>query len=76
MAAAEGLVVERVRAGYDQADVLEDVSLTVRPGTITCLLGANGSGKTTLIRAILGPDAAARRPDQLRGPGPHRPCDP
>ncbi len=54
MAAAEGLVVDRVRAGYDQADVLEDVSLTVRSGTITCLLGANGSGKTTLIRAILG----------------------
>jgi branched-chain amino acid transport system ATP-binding protein len=54
MVAAQGLVVERVRAGYDQADVLEDVSLTVRSGTITCLLGANGSGKTTLIRAILG----------------------
>jgi ABC-type branched-subunit amino acid transport system ATPase component len=35
MVAAEGLVVERVRAGYDQADVLEDVSLTVRSGTIT-----------------------------------------
>ena len=54
MAAAEGLVVEGVRAGYDQADVLEDVSLVVRSGTITCLLGANGAGKTTLIRAILG----------------------
>jgi branched-chain amino acid transport system ATP-binding protein len=54
MAAAEGLVVERIRTAYDRADVLEDVSLSVPPGSITCLLGANGSGKTTLIRSILG----------------------
>ncbi|HME91474.1 MAG TPA: ABC transporter ATP-binding protein [Myxococcaceae bacterium] len=48
------LTVEGLRVGYDRADVLEDVSLTVAPATITCLLGSNGSGKTTLIRAILG----------------------
>ncbi len=52
--AAEGLVVDRIRTAYDRADVLEEVSLSVRPGNITCLLGANGSGKTTLIRSILG----------------------
>ena len=48
------LDIAGLRAGYDRADVLEDVALTVEPGRITCLLGANGSGKTTLIRAILG----------------------
>lgn len=48
------LRLEHVVAGYDQADVLTDVSLTAAAGKITCLLGANGSGKTTLIRAILG----------------------
>jgi len=48
------LTVEGLRVGYDRADVLEDVSLTVAPESITCLLGSNGSGKTTLIRAILG----------------------
>jgi branched-chain amino acid transport system ATP-binding protein len=48
------LDIEGVTAGYDRADVLEGVTLTVEPGRITCLLGANGSGKTTLIRAILG----------------------
>jgi branched-chain amino acid transport system ATP-binding protein len=48
------LRVEHLFAGYDRADVLEDVSLTVMPGSITCLLGSNGSGKTTLIRSILG----------------------
>ena len=50
----EELRVEHLFAGYDQADVLEDVTLTVARGSITCLLGSNGSGKTTLIRAILG----------------------
>lgn len=53
-AAAGRLVVENVFTAYDKADVLEDVSLAVEPGRITCLLGANGSGKTTLIRSILG----------------------
>ena len=48
------LQIESIRVGYDQADVLNDVSLEVQPGSITCLLGANGAGKSTLIRAILG----------------------
>jgi len=48
------LAIEGLYAGYDRADVLEGVTLTVEPGRTTCLLGANGSGKTTLIRAILG----------------------
>jgi branched-chain amino acid transport system ATP-binding protein len=52
--AARALRIERLFTAYDRADVLEDVSLTVEPGTITCLLGSNGSGKTTLIRSILG----------------------
>ncbi len=48
------LSVENVYAGYDKADVLQDVSLAVAAGSITCILGSNGSGKSTLIRAILG----------------------
>src|SRR5499425_3249913 len=48
------LEIEGVITGYDKADVLQGVSLTVEEGTITCLLGSNGSGKTTLIRSILG----------------------
>lgn len=54
------LRVEHLFTGYDRADVLEDVSLTVQPGSITCLLGSNGSGKTTLIRSILGLTPARR----------------
>jgi branched-chain amino acid transport system ATP-binding protein len=48
------LQVEGLFTAYDRADVLEDVSLSVERGSITCLLGSNGSGKTTLIRSILG----------------------
>ena len=54
MSTAALLGVENVYTGYDKADVLEDVSIAVEAGGITCILGSNGSGKSTLIRAILG----------------------
>jgi branched-chain amino acid transport system ATP-binding protein len=54
MTMAALLSVENVCTGYDKADVLQDVSLAVAAGSITCILGSNGSGKSTLIRAILG----------------------
>jgi len=48
------LTISNLYVGYDKADVIEDASLSVAAGGITCLLGSNGMGKTTLIRAILG----------------------
>lgn len=48
------LIIESITTAYDKADVLQDVSLEVEPGKITCILGSNGSGKSTLIRSILG----------------------
>jgi branched-chain amino acid transport system ATP-binding protein len=48
------LEIDDVYTAYDKADVLQGVSLTVKSGSITCLLGSNGSGKTTLVRSILG----------------------
>jgi branched-chain amino acid transport system ATP-binding protein len=47
------LEIEGVTTAYDKADVLQDVTLAVEAGSITCLLGSNGSGKTTLVRSIL-----------------------
>jgi urea transport system ATP-binding protein len=33
---------------------LRAVSLTARPGEVTCVLGRNGVGKTSLLRALVG----------------------
>jgi len=33
---------------------LDDVSITVRPGTFHALLGENGAGKSTLVKCIMG----------------------
>ena len=48
------LSVQGIYTAYDRADVIENLSLEVPEGSITCLLGNNGSGKTTVIRSILG----------------------
>lgn len=48
------IAIANIFTAYDTADVLQDVSLSVKKGSITCLLGSNGAGKTTLIRSILG----------------------
>jgi len=46
--------VEGLRVVRGSRLVLDDVSLTVRRGSVTGLLGPSGSGKTTLMRAIVG----------------------
>jgi ABC-type bacteriocin/lantibiotic exporter with double-glycine peptidase domain len=43
-----------VSFGYDGPAVLQEVDLTLQPGTITGLIGANGSGKTTIAYLIMG----------------------
>jgi branched-chain amino acid transport system ATP-binding protein len=43
-----------VAAGYGDVEVLHGVTIAVRAGTITALLGNNGAGKTTLMRTIAG----------------------
>jgi len=54
MPEAAALAVEDVHAGYGGVPVLNGVSISARPGTITAVLGANGAGKTTLLRTISG----------------------
>ena len=51
------LVIENVRQSYGALDALRDVSLTVAPGEVLCLLGASGCGKTTLLRLAAGVEA-------------------
>ena len=47
-------VCRDVVAGYGDVEVLHGVSIEVRSGTITALLGNNGAGKTTLFSVIAG----------------------
>ena len=39
---------------YRGHTALDNISLTVQPGTVTGLLGRNGAGKTTLLRILTG----------------------
>jgi ABC-2 type transport system ATP-binding protein len=44
--------VRNIEKAYKDVPVLQDVSFTVRQGTVFALLGANGSGKTTTINIL------------------------
>ncbi|MGE0232209.1 MAG: ABC transporter ATP-binding protein [Flavobacteriaceae bacterium] len=46
------LRIEDLRAGYNGAEALHSVSISVREGTIVSIVGANGAGKSTLVNAI------------------------
>lgn len=48
------LETQRLRAGYETGDVLQDVDLAVAEGEIVGLLGRNGVGKTTLMKTLIG----------------------
>jgi ABC-type branched-subunit amino acid transport system ATPase component len=48
------LTVERVSAGYEQMEILHDVSIEVRRGEIVTLIGPNGAGKSTLMKTVFG----------------------
>lgn len=41
---------------FDGKAVVDDVSLSVQPGQVTCLLGPSGCGKSTTLRMIAGVD--------------------
>jgi zinc transport system ATP-binding protein len=46
--------LDQVTVAFQDVLVLDEVSLSVPPGSFLALLGPNGAGKTTLLKVILG----------------------
>ena len=58
--ARPAIVFENVRLGFEEGDVLKDVSFTVAPRQTAVLLGETGTGKTLILKLAAGlirPDA-------------------
>jgi monosaccharide-transporting ATPase len=54
------LVIRGITKTYPGVRALQDVSLSIRTGTVHALVGENGAGKSTLVKVITGavvPDA-------------------
>lgn len=48
------LILSHIWHSYGEQTVVNDLSLTLEPGEIGCLLGPSGCGKTTVLRCIGG----------------------
>src|SRR5439155_22998682 len=48
------LTIDGLTCAYGPVVALEDVSISVKPGEVVCVLGVNGAGKTTMLHAIAG----------------------
>ncbi|HDD68991.1 MAG TPA: ABC transporter ATP-binding protein [Candidatus Korarchaeota archaeon] len=48
------LQLKNVNSGYGTRQILYDLSMNVKKGSITVIIGPNGAGKTTLLRTIMG----------------------
>lgn len=48
------LEIKNVKKSFKGNEVLKDVNITVKQGSIYALLGANGAGKSTLLKIVTG----------------------
>ncbi len=48
------LEVNGIESGYGEVQILWGVSMELKAGCLTTLVGTNGSGKTTFLRTIMG----------------------
>ena len=71
-----GLEVNGVHFRIDGKELLDGISLTARPGTLTAIIGGSGAGKTTLSRLIAGytqPSSRQRSPSRATTSTPSTP---
>lgn len=61
------LDVSHLGRSFGGRPVVDDVSLAVAPGQVTCLLGPSGCGKSTTLRIIAGVDRADRGEVRIDG---------
>jgi branched-chain amino acid transport system ATP-binding protein len=71
------LKVENLQTYIGQFHILQGVSLEVKPGRVTVILGRNGAGKTTTLRTIMGltPPREGKviyKGEEIQGLAPHK----
>lgn len=68
----EAVSVRNLCKSYGSKQVLDNLNLSVKPGTVFGLLGANGAGKSTTIECILGTKKADSGNVTLLGEDPKK----
>lgn len=61
------LSLDGVHAHIQQHHILQGVTLAVKPGRATVLVGRNGAGKSSTLRAVMGLNAVTAGTIQLEG---------
>ncbi|NLK72080.1 MAG: ABC transporter ATP-binding protein [Clostridiales bacterium] len=68
----EVIKVDRLSKTYGNLLAVDDISLSVKRGTVFGLLGANGAGKSTTIECILGTKQADKGQVSILGYNPQK----